>query len=394
VKNLKFHKDFTLNGKTFSSSKEILEFSKTFPSSIHSFLTDWFDDKNYVEVKTSGSTGKPKRIQLKKEYMTNSALATGAYFDLQSNTKVLLCLSADYIAGKMMLVRAIVLGWHLDVIKTSSNPLKGIIKTYDFSAMAPMQLQNSITNLDKIKKLIVGGGAVSQELQNNIQNVSTQIYGTYGMTETCTHIAVKELNHFTKSVITSETKQSVDSNEQITSVISQLHNDEERKRHAELVSASHYTLLPNIHISKDKKDCLVIDAPNILDSHIITNDIVELISETEFKWLGRYDTIINSGGVKLIPEQIERKLSAVIGSRFFVSSLPDTIFGEKLILIIDSKKNNNVISSERRNLKFQISNFKPLTKYEIPKNIFYIPQFVETETKKINRIKTLEKLGL
>ncbi len=346
-----FHIDFKLNEKSFGSKDELLQFSKTISSSIFSFLSDWFNKENFITIQTSGSTGTSKQINLKKKHMTNSAFATGIYFKLPEKTTALVCLSTDYIAGKMMLVRALVMGWHLDVTEPSAHPLNGTKKKYDFCAMVPLQLNNSLDRLDCIKKLIVGGGVVSHNLQQKISNLKTEIFATYGMTETITHIAVKKLNN--SNATASETKQSF------------------------------YKTLPSIKISKDNRDCLIIDAPNISDTIINTNDLVELISDSEFKWLGRYDTIINSGGVKLIPEQIEVKLSKIIKSRFFVGSLPDEVLGEKLILVVESKEENDKILNKVKNLK-------ALSKFERPKEICFIEKFVETETKKINRNMTIK----
>mgnify|MGYP003387975131 FL=1 len=126
MKNSKIHKNFQLNEKSFSSVAELLLFSKTISDAVFLFLSDWFSANDFVKVTTSGSTGKPAVIVLKKEFMKNSALATGDFFDVQENTTALLCLPVAYIAGKMMLVRALVLGWHLDVVKPTSKPLKGI----------------------------------------------------------------------------------------------------------------------------------------------------------------------------------------------------------------------------------------------------------------------------
>ena len=347
MENLNFHSSFQLNGHSFSSVSEILSYAKHLQPNTHTFLEQWFDTNDYVEVKTSGSTGMPKAIRLQKEQMENSAKATGAFFELVEGTKALLCLSTDYIAGKMMLVRALTLGWHLDVVEPVSNPLEGIDAVYDFCAMVPMQLANSLDNLTKVKILIVGGGAVSDTLQEKIKNISTSVYATYGMTETITHIALKKLNNY--NVV------------------------------------ENYKVLPHVKVSVDNRGCLVIDAPTISDERIITNDVVKLISETEFEWLGRYDYVINSGGIKLVPEQIEQKLSEIINDRFFVAGISDDIYGEKLILVVESSERNNVISNVVRNLK-------TLTKYEIPKEIYFLPKFVETETKKIQRRKTLDLL--
>ncbi|WP_233884243.1 AMP-binding protein [Tenacibaculum piscium] len=350
----RFHKSFKLNDTSFLSEEEVLVFSDKISKSIHTFLSDWFNDKDFVIVQTSGSTGKPKPIKLQKEFMKNSAFATGIFFNLSENTTALLCLSADYIAGKMMLVRALTLGWKLDIVKPDSNPLKSeklFKKHYDFSAMVPLQLRNSLSELHKIDKLIVGGGVVSSDLIKAVQNISTNIFATYGMTETITHIAVKKLNNF--------------------------------KSH-QLVSDANYTILSNVKITTDTRNCLVIEAPKVSEEKIITNDIVKLISATKFEWLGRFDNVINSGGVKLHPEKIEEKLSEIITSRFFVIGISDAILGEKLILIIENK----ISSEEEKTLKKAVENLKTLSKFEVPKEIYFIDNFIETETNKIQRKKT------
>jgi O-succinylbenzoic acid--CoA ligase len=340
-----FHKGFQLNGCSFSSIDEILEHAKGFSDEIHHFLKDWFSVDESISVKTSGSTGIPKSILLKKEFVINSAKATGKYFDLHENTTALLCLPIIYIAGKLMLIRGLALGWKLDVIQSNSNPLEKIKRQYDFSAMVPLQLENSLSKISLIKKLIVGGGVVSKELESKIQAVSTSIFATYGMTETITHIAVKKLNKINKT-------------------------------------PNFYQTLPNVSIYNDDRNCLVIDAPKVAEELIFTNDVVELISDTQFKWLGRFDNVINSGGIKLHPEKIEEKLSKIISNRFFVAGISDEKLGKKLVLIIEGEK--------------EIINYKniDLSKFEIPKETYFLDQFIETETKKIQRKKTLDLLKL
>ncbi|PHS54674.1 MAG: O-succinylbenzoic acid--CoA ligase [Lutibacter sp.] len=349
-----FHKDFKLQGNSFNSVNEIIEFAKIISEDSSFFLQEWFNDRDFVEVKTSGSTGTPKCIQLQKKHMINSAITTGSFFNLPEKTTALLCMSPNYIAGKMMLVRALTLGWHIDVVEPSSNPLKYCIKMYDFSAMVPLQVNNSISYVHKIKKLIVGGGVVSNELLSKIQLVENEIFVTYGMTETITHIAVKKLNHC----------------------------------HSERVEESNYCCLPNVIVTKDSRGCLVINAPKVSKNNVITNDLIELISPTEFKWLGRFDTVINSGGIKLIPEQIEAKLSKIISRRFFVAGIPDVLLGEKLILVIEGENNLN-----RDQFFIGLKNLQNLLKYEIPKDIYFLKEFIATETKKVNRLETLKILA-
>ena len=343
-----FHTSFQINGNSFSNFEEIIDFSSSISKDLHHFLSLWFSTDVHILAKTSGSTGNPKSISLRKDFMINSALATGSYFQLGENTKALCCLPINFIAGKMMIVRALVLGWNLDIIEPTSNPLGKITKEYDFSAMVPLQLRNSLSKINQIKTLIVGGGVVSTDLEIALQALNTKCYATYGMTETSTHIAIKKLNKF-----------------------SQL----------ELESASVYKTLPDVNISKDKRSCLVIHAPKVSDETIITNDVVELITNTKFIWKGRIDHVVNSGGVKLHPEEIEQKLSDVIHDRFFVAGIPDEILGEKLILLIEGGKRQ--ITSKY---------FSKLSRFEIPRATHFIPKFFETRTGKINRLKTLDLL--
>jgi len=347
-----YHKAFKLQGKSFNSLNELLIFSNVFSVEVFDFLNEWFNDSSFIIVKTSGSTGKPKEIQLQKKHMINSAKATGAFFNLIEDTTALLCMSAEYIAGKMMIVRSLVLGWDLTIVKPLANPLKDIEGTFDFCAMVPLQVKSSLNDLHKVNKLIIGGGALSSELQSQLQQINTQCFATYGMTETITHIAVKKLNNL-ENIIASKTKQSF------------------------------YSVLPNIKISKDKRNCLLISAPEISNETVITNDLVKLISETKFDWLGRYDNIINSGGVKLIPEQIELKLSQIIERRFFVYGKPDESLGDKLVLIVEGVVDESILN--------EVKLLKALKKYETPKEIFFIKEFIETESKKIDRIKTFYK---
>jgi len=346
------HPLFKVNNISFTSTsflnyiEELIVDEELYLQDVGIFLKEWINEEEYVPVHTSGSTGTPKEIQLRKDYMCNSALATGTYFSLKENITALLCLSANYIAGKMMLVRAMVLGWNIHLVSPKLNPLLGVENLFDFCAMVPLQVEESLPQLSRIKKLIIGGGVVSSGLQQQLQFVNTNCFATYGMTETITHIAVKKLNNFNNKS-----------------------------------DNSYYNILSNVLISQDDRDCLVIDAPSVSNEVIITNDIVKLHSSTEFEWLGRYDNVINSGGVKLFPEQIEEKLSQFIKKRFFVIGIPDDKLGEKLILIIESNVNFNLSRLDYQRCK--------LSKFEIPKQVFMISNFIETPTGKIQRKKTL-----
>lgn len=353
----KVHNRFKLNGIHYSN-EDLMEVAYSyvkegFPyqQTIGSFLLDWLDNKDYIKANTSGSTGKPKLIKIKKQAMVNSVIATGDFFKLKPGDSALHCLPTNFIAGKMMLIRAIILGLEIDITEPISTPVFDSRKKYNFVAMVPLQLKNVIPYCNNIKTIIVGGAPVSKTLRKDVQAMNSGVYETYGMTETVTHIAVKQLNKGL-SLRGGTTWQSVN---------------------------SFFQTLPNVSISKDERDCLVIDAPKVADTKIVTNDIVKLHSEMEFEWLGRYDNVINSGGVKLFPEQIEIKLQNKISERFFVTSIPDKILGEKAVLLVETDLD-----------EFDTAVFLELSQYEKPKMIFTVPKFIETDSGKIQRKETLE----
>ncbi len=344
-----FHQNFKLNGLSFNTGKTLLNFIEKNIPGHYPFLSGLFDEKDFITAYTSGSTGKAKKIKIKKKYLYNSARMTIDFFDLPPKSKVLLNLSPEFIAGKMMWVRALTGGWHLDLINPQNNLINKQLKKkkYDFGAMVPLQVYANINHISQIEKLIIGGGAISGELKNNLSGLPNKIFATYGMTETVTHIAVKALN---------------DSAEKFRGL-----------------SKNYYRVLKNIKISTDQRNCLIIDAPEITDKQIITNDLVQIIDDKHFEWLGRFDHIVNSGGIKLIPEQIEQKIAKYINTNFFVTGIPDKKLGEKLILIVEGN-----ISVELSGLK------KILGKYEIPKVVYSVPSFIRTDSGKINRKKTLD----
>lgn len=335
------HPDFKLNGKQFSylellsEAIYLKENGQLFERAIGKFLLEWLNTEEYVFVQTSGSTGKPKKILLEKSAMMASARATGLFFNLQPKNTALLCLSADYIAGKMMLVRALTLGLHLDFVEPNSNPLEN--KKYDFVAMVPVQVTNSLAQLHLVNTLLIGGSKVSYQLAESVLKTNCKAFESYGMTETISHIAIKQ------------------------------------------IGTKPFTVLPNVSIALDDRNCLVVEAKEISKDKIITNDIVELINENQFILKGRIDNVINSGGVKIFPEEVEEKIAKYISRRFFISSLPDEKFGEKVVLFIEGEP-----------FIIETSIFSEVSKYQIPKQIVFIDKFIETATNKINRRKTLE----
>ena len=351
------HLGFKLNKHHYSSEElkvvaySLIKEGEPYEEKVGNFLIDFLDESDYVEVKTSGSTGIPKAIKLKKEHMINSAHATAKFLKLDGACTALLCLPANYIGGKMMLVRAMVLGWEIDLVPPKANPLDHVYKRYDFCAMTPFQLDNSLGRLHLVKKLIVGGGSISVHLNKLVQGIKTKVYETYGMTETCSHIAARRVNP-------------------------------KKLKDGDIP----FKALPKVTLKIDDRNCLIIKAPLVSDVELITNDVVEILTYKKFIWRGRYDNVINSGGIKLYPEEIEEKLSKVIGHRFFVGAIDDNALGEKLVLLVEREFSEDA----KAELTKAIKNLKGLSKFEKPKQIIFIEKFEETKSGKIHRLNTLD----
>lgn len=350
------HSQFKLNGVSYDSETlksvayDFVKEGEPHERQIGKFLGDWLDDREVIEVQTSGSTGTPTTVLLQKQHMANSARATGTFFRLQPGDTALLCLPTAYIAGKMMLVRALVLGLELDVVQATKYPLEAVQRTYDFCAMVPLQAVNSLTHIEQVKTLIIGGAPLSMGLKQQLAQSTTQVYETYGMTETCTHVALRECTTNSTS------------------------------------SEANFLALPQVTFATDDRGCLVITAPMIATGPVVTNDMIRLVSPTEFQWLGRFDHVINSGGIKLFPEQIEAKLASAIPHPFFVAPLADEELGQKLVLVIEGD-----IDLPRFTRTLKATSI--LERFEFPKEIHAIPEFLKTETGKIRRRATLELLN-
>jgi len=202
------YKSLTIAGKNYSR-RELIEFSQQqisnksitkWETDLYSFILDWTSDKESISIKTSGSTGSSKWMEFEKEKMIKSAQLTGQFFKLQKNNKALLCLPVDFIAGKMMVVRAFELGLNMIPVKPSGNPLNNLNVSFDFAAMIPMQVyniledKNGIDKLNQIQNLIIGGGEIYNSLLQKIEKLKNNTYHTYGMTETITHVALKKIS--------------------------------------------------------------------------------------------------------------------------------------------------------------------------------------------------------
>ena len=310
------------------------------------FLIDWLSEGERMQVTTSGSTGNPKRISLSKKHMEASAKATLDFFGLKIGDKALLCLPEKYIAGKMMIVRALVGKLDLYCIEPTSSPMAELPEI-DFAAMTPAQVSGLMETaeglhfLNSIRQLILGGSFIPQKLEQQLQKLKTDVWHTYGMTETITHIALRKVNGAGAS--------------------------------------DYFSLLPGVEIKMAEDGCLQIDAPNIGVHQMKTNDLIE-ISETRFRILGRKDNVVISGGVKLFPELIEKKLEACIDTRFFLTGIPDKKYGEKLVLVIEKRDKQKL----NKNQLWELIQAR-LTGFEIPKEIVFVNEIKLSRNGKIIR---------
>ena len=275
--------------------------------SLDEFLEEWNNPSPYVHVQTSGSTGTPKPMLVEKQRMLNSARITCDFLGLREGDTALLCMSLDYIAGKMMVVRSIERGLKLISVEPSGHPLSTPHSPLSFAAMVPMQVYNSLQvpeekeRLMQIRHLIIGGGAIDDALASALKTFPNHVWSTYGMTETLSHIALRRLN-------------GPDASEW-------------------------YTPFPSVKVSLNEDRCLVIDAPLVCPSRLVTNDIAELSSgtdpEVKFRILGRKDNVICSGGIKIQIETVERQLRPHLQAPFLITKRPDAKFGEAVVLLTE-----------------------------------------------------------
>ncbi|MGV4414496.1 AMP-binding protein [Chryseobacterium sp. T1] len=316
-----------------------IEAKNQFEIQILDFFKSWFSQSDFMSVKTSGSTGKPKIFDVEKSKMRHSAKMTCDFLNLKPHDTALLCLPVEYISGKMLLVRSIERQLRVTITEPSLNPLANIDKSIDFSAMTPLQVENSLDKLHLIQKLIIGGAAVSESLKSKLSTTNTEIYETYGMSETLSHIALKMIRP---------------------------------------QSEDYFTCFDGITISTDDRGCLKIDAPQLSEEILQTNDIVDIISHNQFRFIGRTDNVINSGGVKIFPEALEALVKQSISNEIVFIGLDDDMLGQKLILVVEGESNDKINQ--------QLSTVNYDIKAHRPKEIIYIEKIPRTDNGKVSRI--------
>lgn len=307
-------------------------------------VIDWLRGKSDFELKTSGSTGKPKSIRLKREQLQYSASCTLQACKLSTGMKALLCISPEYIGGKMMIIRAIIGNLDLYLIEPKANPLKEFERVVSFASFVPLQIHEILkTNKEKleaINQVIIGGASVPHAEVELLSSFNNCVYSTYGMTETVSHIALKQLAP---------------------------------------TSENYFKTLGDVNVSVDGRSCLIIKGSVTDHKQVITNDIVEILSENTFRWIGRVDNVINSGGYKVHPEKIESHLSAYLNRPFFIGQSKNVRLGNAVTLYVEGKSN-----LELDQIQHILSN-AAVHKYELPLQIIELEKFIRTDSGKINR---------
>ncbi|HRG10352.1 MAG TPA: AMP-binding protein [Cyclobacteriaceae bacterium] len=329
-------------------------------SSAIRFCNTWLNGQADFVLQTSGSTGTPKKIAATREQLKASARITATYLKLEPEQTALVCLDVSFVAGLMMLVRALEVGMNIIVTPPEANPLQSLEPAInvDFAAFVPYQIEAILKSpqhekLNTIKNLIIGGAPLSEQTKVALQYFTNNMYATYGMTETLTHIALQKINEATDNT---------------------------------------FQVLPGFDVGTDVRGCLTVKAIHLGNEVIITNDLVELISKNQFLWLGRIDGVINSGGVKIIPEKVEAVVATIFNklnllNRFFITGLPNAQLGETVTLVVEGILTKEQTESLRQNLSHTLS------RYENPKAIYCLEKFVYTNSGKINRPETILLIG-
>lgn len=343
---------FTINGQSFNQTdvlalaREQLIVAPEWESSHWKCILEWFSDDDQMWAKTSGTTGEPKPIALSKKAMMASAKATASYLYLPKNASVLLALPSAYIGGKMMIVRALVNGWQLHWIAPSArlNAPAGV--AIDLVALTPHQVESTLINnpsfFDNIRTCLVGGAAVSETLREKLETLHTLFYATYGMTETTSHIALQLLNG-------------------------------PKAEH-------HFQTLPDVEVTLDNRGCLVVHAPLLAPHALVTNDAAELLSNQTFRIRGRIDHVINSGGLKIHPVEVEKKLAQHLKVAFYIGSEASEKWGRQVVLHLESEPLQ--IADEKQLLNECRLLVLP---QEMPKRVHYHTTLPRTETGKLIR---------
>jgi O-succinylbenzoic acid--CoA ligase len=290
-------------------------------------IKEWINPTiTHIQFQTSGSTGVPKNISFKKEVIKKAIQRSNIFFNITHHTKIAIPLSINKTGGRMLLLRALEANCFIKILTPQLTYPEGTFHQMDFVSLSPNQMFHLYNHrdLNEVPQILLGGAPLPEGLEKNIiQTCTNKVYHSYGMTETLSHIAIRSITP---------------------------------------INQAYYQPLEEIKIKTNENNCLMIYDPILSDEWIVSNDLVDLFPNNQFDFIGRYDDIINSGGIKINPLLIEKKLASIIQQPFIISSIPDETLGEKLILIIEGEIKNSIQIKEYIAIE--------LTKYHQPKDIY------------------------
>ncbi len=380
------------------------------------FIIDFFSEEKTLVQQTSGTTGEPKTFTLNRDSMRNSAKRTLDHFGLKSGNAALLCLPVQYIAGKMMVVRALIGGLNLMTIEPSGNPGQALLQQkmqVDFAAMVPLQvyeLLNTPAAFSQIGTLIIGGGEIDPIVRKKIQKLDgIKVYETFAMSETYTHFATRRLNESASENSSSEMKRAGGdasmSEEKKSAKGARMSGEKQsasdvyiyEEKRIEAPREHSFQVMDGVIAELDERGCLVVDIPGVTGGPVVSNDLAELTGSRSFRWLGRLDNVIKTGGIKVIPETIEGVVKELTGMEAVVLPVPDRRLGQKLVLVLEGTGQETKASgpSELMNRDHIAEVLKSkLAAHEIPKEIRFLPEFPRNRSMKIDRKEIRQLLDL
>lgn len=315
---------------------------------IQELVRDFESDDFEMILTSSGTTGVPKEFRFSKKQVIASAYRTLKTFGLRKGMKAMLPISSHYVGGKMMIIRSILGEIDLLLLEPSRSPLKNVEGFFDFAPMVPLQVLNSSEeDLTRLKKVIIGGASVSSLLQEKIRKIeSVDFFEVFGMSETLSNFSFRDLRN----------------------------------------EKSFFSLQDGVEIRVDERSCLMVSVEGVTDGFLSTNDVVDL-KNGGFEWKGRFDFVVNSGGVKLFPEQLEAALNDFLnqGDKVVFYGVQSSDYGQELVGFYYGDLESSISEMESRLVSL-------FGKYAKPRFWRRILDLKFTSSGKFDRVSTIESI--
>jgi O-succinylbenzoic acid--CoA ligase len=256
-------------------------------------------DSNFTFL-TSGTSGSAKEILFSREQIEKSAWRTAQFFKWSDGMEVLHSLPMQYVAGRMNVLRALITKqsvWKMTPkVEMTSNDFYRL-ENIEWWTLTPPMLSSFLSIEQPVltkAKLLVGGAPVVQSLIDKAQGVGNEIWESYGAAETLTHIALRKLNGNDKS--------------------------------------KGFKPLHGVSIKMTEQGMAIDDG--FLGNAVVTSDLGTWINDKEFIVEGRIDDIINSGGVKINPLEVEKIIHQHMKEAGFVKGSKDDRWGQIVTWVV------------------------------------------------------------